>query len=235
MHSYFFNFFQQTKLQIAETELTYYSITAQDKFDKFCQDYYSIYKTNPYFVNNWYVYKTAQKFLNDIINQKLYNIKIQTAEDKIKNIEQLKILELGSGLGVTANTILLTFSNQKKKLKYYAIDNQFLANLLISKSAILNKNKLFTLTADWNNLPFKSDFDIIFGFDIIYELSGIQPLINCLLNYLKKNGIFFLANFENIAVSELLRALKKNTNFKISFKKKWQEKKKKLIAICFEN
>jgi SAM-dependent methyltransferase len=133
--------------------------------------------------------KTYDKNLEYILNE--YNFK------------NMKVLELGCGLGYDANFL------SEKKFKVTAID--------ISKKAIelaksIHKNKSINfLCTDFNDLKANEKFDLVYirGTTIMYEAStknnGIENILIKIGNILNKNGYFlFLCgnyNDDNIGIA----------------------------------
>ena len=185
-------------LQICNTLIKYYSIQDNYKLDDFCQLFYNIYKRNPYFINKWYSTEQCYKYFTN----------------EFRFTDEIKVLELGSGLGLTG-----VFINQFFK-KIVSLDYEFISCYISNKTSKLNSiNNIFNVCCDWKYPPFKSKFKIIIGLDIIYELDNIQPIINCLNSVLDTNGLFYIANFKNIAFTDFMKLISKNHNYKILFRK----------------
>ncbi|HPN29758.1 MAG TPA: hypothetical protein PKY81_02260 [bacterium] len=195
--------------QLNNISIKYYSLQDNYKLDEFCQVFYEKFKRNPYFVNKWYSTEKCYKFLLE--------------EFSLNKLNKFDVLELGSGLGLTGVFIHHYFKN------IFSLDYEFLSCCLSNKTSKLNSiNNIFNLCCDWKYLPFKNRFKIIIGLDIIYEIENIQPIINCLNSVLDTNGFFYLANFNNIALSDFVRCLSLNPDFAILLKKKVRHHNKQI-------
>lgn len=99
-----------------------------------------------------------------------------------KNIENAKILDIGSGFGGTLanfekhNSLLFSFEYDLFKLKHH-----------LSKKA-------FRVRGDIKLLPFANErFDVIILQDVIEHIDEPEKFINQIKNLLKKDGIIFLS------------------------------------------
>jgi len=178
------NWFSIKFLNIPPIKIKYYSIEDNYKLDEFCELYYEKFKRNPYFINKWYSTESFYKFL----------MKELCAEPDISD----KIfLELGSGLGITP----VFLKSYLKKI--ISIDYEYTSCLIGAATSKLNNcEKVRHICADWSYPPFKTKFDIIIASDIIYEISSVNQVLKCIDEFLKINGILYIANFKNYAFDE---------------------------------
>jgi len=90
-----------------------------------------------------------------------------------------RVLEIGAGLGVVS----AAFAHAHPHACTIVSDLNFDAALYISENCTLNRLNASVLCFDWRHSPFKEQFDIIIGCDILYE----ERWIDTVLAYIKEN------------------------------------------------
>ena len=197
----FKNYFFVAEYCLKKKKIFYYSISDNYKLDEFCIKYYNKFKSNPYFVNKWYSMDLFHIYFFKEIRDNFF-------------FSRSEILELGGGLGISANVFA------SAGFKIYCIDREFYSCKLINESKKLNSlPSINSVNCDWNTPPFKKKFDIIIGIDIIYEKENVEPLYNCVRNFLSEKGFFYLANFSNYALGMLKKKMSKEFKIEKELKK----------------
>ena len=102
-------------------------------------------------------------------------------EEKFKNYETLKVLDIATGTGAFAKKISDQFSNWKIEINDF--ENQ--CNLKNIKKYAFNLNKPFRFK--------KSNYDLIIALEIIEHLENPWLFLKEIYKVLKKNGILILS------------------------------------------
>ena len=103
--------------------------------------------------------------------------------------EEMKILEIGAGMGVTGlflgafghNVTITDHEEEALQLLRMNVEHNGLENVSVER-------------LDWNNPGLTGKYDIICGSELIYTETAIQPIINLFRKYLRPEGTVVLAH-----------------------------------------
>lgn len=100
----------------------------------------------------------------------------------------MRICELGSGLGIIASALCAA------KGPVCATDISFESCRYAYANIALYTPHVMVTCCDWRKPPFKCQFDMIVGSDILYEPRWVEPVFLFLKNHLKSNGTALIAD-----------------------------------------
>ena len=183
-------FLEKTEINVNNIIISIFQSQTFDKyFDSMSRDEIELIKEIPYFINVW-----NSGYYLSVFFAKNYG------KEKITG---KKILELGSGCGLTG--ILLSLLGGNVVFSDYLSDS---LSLCRENAKLNNICEITAIQADWNDFPeINDDIDMVIGADLLYEDKLLLPFFNTIERFLEKRIPVIISDPQRYNLNKFLQLI----------------------------